>query len=146
MFLILPIGVSILKNIASFSISNFRPPGAKLSVSDFPFGLGATSVSLPNFSFLPHLKVGSFSRQINKIRFRPPFRNSHGKIFRISNFFPLWFGRSLCKSAKFQLSTSFRSGLAFVDNHVNFHIYWAHNLVPCHSGLRIVSSVLETPH
>jgi hypothetical protein len=47
--------------------------------------------------------------------------------------------------SKFQLSTSSGSGLAFVENHANFHIYWGHHLVSYSSGFRMVFSVLESP-
>jgi hypothetical protein len=62
MFLILVIGAVMLKNIA-FYIPNFGHPRTKIfSVSNFPFGLSASSISpsisIPNFSFLPQLGVG----------------------------------------------------------------------------------------
>jgi hypothetical protein len=45
-------------NIA-FSIPHFGHSGAKFSVFQiFPFGLSGSSVSLPSFSFVPHLEVG----------------------------------------------------------------------------------------
>jgi hypothetical protein len=61
--------------------------------------------------------------------FHPPFFNLWGNIFQVSDFY-LWFWRSLYKSAKFQLSTSSRSGLAFLhkdtkeDSVPNFGLWW----------------------
>jgi hypothetical protein len=46
---------------------------------------------------------------VKHLIFHPTFRTPRVKIFWLSNF-SLWFEWSLCKSAKFQLSTSSRSG------------------------------------
>jgi hypothetical protein len=69
--------------------------------------------------------------------FHPPFWTPRGKIFQVSDF-SLWYGLSLCKSAKFQLSTS--SG-----KHINVNIYCFHYIVLCNSGFRIMFRALETP-
>jgi hypothetical protein len=45
-----------------------------------------------------------------KIGFHSPFWTPWVKIFQVSDFY-CWFGRSLYKSAKFQLPSSSRSGL-----------------------------------
>jgi hypothetical protein len=68
MFLILPIGASISKNIA-FSIPYLIPPlqGQKFWVLDFLLLFGGPSISVPNFSFLPRLEVVSFSGQTYKL-------------------------------------------------------------------------------
>jgi len=73
-----------------------------------------------------------------------PISDPRIKMFPVSDI-SLWFELSLCNSAEYQLSTSSGSGLAFVENHANFHIYWVHHLVSCSSGFRMVFSVLESP-
>jgi hypothetical protein len=60
--------------------------------------------------------------------FHPPILDQTGKIFHIF-ILPYGFGWSLYKSAIFQLSALSRSGLAFLDKHTNFHIYWVHHFL-----------------
>jgi hypothetical protein len=54
--------------------------------------------------------------------FPPPILYSLGQHLLGSRFY-FWFESSLCKSAKFQISTSSRSDLSFLDRHVYVHIY-----------------------
>jgi hypothetical protein len=81
-------------------------------------------------------------RILKSLAFSFPISKPQGKISQVSDF-TLWFGYSLYKSSKFQLSTSTRSGLAFVEKLANFHVYWVHHLVSCNSGFRIAYSTLE---
>jgi hypothetical protein len=52
---------------------------------------------------------------LKTIAFFNPISDAQCKVFLVSDF-SFWFGFSVYKSAKFQLSTSSRSGLAFLDN------------------------------
>jgi len=83
----------------------------------FPIALGHISISLQNFSFSPHLKVGYLLWTNIHYRHSHLYRrisNPWGKIFQVWNFC-LWFQCSFYKSSKSQPSTSSRSGLAFLE-------------------------------
>jgi hypothetical protein len=61
---------------------------------------------------VPRLTIGASKHCI----FHPQFWTFGGYISQVLDFF-LWFAWSFYKSAKFQHSTSSRSGLAFLDKH-----------------------------
>jgi hypothetical protein len=70
--------------------------------------------------------------------FHTPFQNSQDKAFQVSNV-SLWFGWSVCKSAKFQLPTLLISGLAFGRN---MQTKIPSSILNCQSKMFCVSYVL----
>jgi hypothetical protein len=77
------------------------------------------------------------------ISYPPPPK---GKIFSALRFFPLVWLLPL-QVLQLQLSTSCTSGLGFVENNSNLHIYCVHHLVSYTFGaIMLLSAVSKYPH